>query len=329
MEHAPLRPVPSRAAGPIDPAAAARELAAALPDLTEVQARALALVAVAAVPRADAAVALGIDERALSDNLATARKELRRSVTTLPGSGWCERAERLISDRLDGSLGDTDSRRLDVHLRNCPRCVEHERRLVQATDGWVATLAPRPPLMQPPPEPAEPLTEVPSQPPAEEPTTDEPAPPQPAPGEQPPVEVPPAEVPPVEVPPVEDAPAGERPGAPVGEPPVGKASAETPPTEVPPVEEPPIEEPVEEPPLEEPPVEEPPVEEPPAADAGLAAGLRPAPADVAAAAEVLVAVRTRRQVAAAITWNALVVLAVLLALVTIGFTVAGILGAEL
>jgi anti-sigma factor RsiW len=297
MEHAPLRPVPSRAAGPIDPAAAARELTAALPYLSEVEARALALVAVAAVPRADAAVALGIDEGALSVTLAAARKELRRTVATLPGSGWCERAERLISDRLDGSLGDTDSRRLDAHLRNCPRCVEHERRLVQATDAWVSTLAPGPALMQPPPEPAEPLTEVPSQPPAEEPTTDEPAPPQPAPGEQPPVEVPPAE----------DAPTGE-------------LAAETPPTEFPPVEEPPVEEPV-----EEPPVEEPPVEEPPAADADLGA----APADVAAAAEVLVAVRTRRQVAAAITWNALVVLAVLLALVTIGFTVAGILGAEL
>jgi hypothetical protein len=297
MEHAPLRPVPSRAAGPIDPAAAARELAAALPYLSEVEARALALVAVAAVPRADAVVALGVDERTLSDALVNGRKELRRTVMTLPGSGWCERAERLISDRLDGSLSDNDSRRLDAHLRNCPRCVEHERRLVQATDAWVSTLAPSPALMQPPPQPAEPLTEVPSQPPAEEPTTDEPAPPQPAPGEQPPVEVPPAE----------DAPTGE-------------LSAETPPTEVPPVEEPPVEEPAEEPPVEEPPVEEPPAA---ATDPG------PAPADVAAAAEVLVAVRTRRQVAAAITWNVLVVLAVLLALVTIGFTVAGILGAEL
>ena len=302
MEHAPLRPVPSRAAGPIDPVAAARELAAALPDLSEVEARALALVAMAAMPRADAVEALGVDERTLSDALATGRKELRRTVATLPGSGWCERAERLISDRLDGPLGANDSRRLDAHLRNCPRCVEHERRLVQATDTWVSNLAPGPALMQPPPQPAEPLTEVPSQPPAEEPTTDDPAPPQPAPGEQPPVEVPPAE----------DAPAGQ-------------ASAETPPTEVPPVEEPPVEEPPVEEPVEEPPVEEPPVEEPPAA----AAALPRAPADVAAAAEVLVAVRTRRQVAAAITWNALVVLAVLLALVTIGLTVAGILGAEL
>src|ERR687897_824857 len=251
MEHAPLRPVPSRAAGPIDPVAAARELAAALPYLSEVEARALALVAMAAMPRADAVEALGVDERTLSDALATGRKELRRTVATLPGSGWRERAERLISDRLDGPLGANGSRRLDAHLRNCPRCVEHERRLVQATDTWVSNLAPGPALMQPPPQPAEPLTEVPSQPPAEE--------------------------------------------RPVKEP------------------------------VEEPPVEEPRVEEPPAA----AAALPRAPADVAAAAEVLVAVRTRRQVAAAITWNALVVLAVLLALVTIGFTVAGILGAEL
>ena len=53
----------------------------------------------------------------------------------LPGSGWCERAERLISDRLDGALDTRDEARLDVHLRNCPRCVEHERRLVQATDA--------------------------------------------------------------------------------------------------------------------------------------------------------------------------------------------------
>ena len=104
MEHAPLRPVPSRAAGPIDPAVAARELAAALPYLSEIEARALALVAVAAMPRADAVVALSVDERTLSDALASGRKELRRTVATLPGSGWCERAERLLSDELDGAL---------------------------------------------------------------------------------------------------------------------------------------------------------------------------------------------------------------------------------
>ena len=55
------------------------------------------------------------------------------------GSGWCERAERLISDRIDGALAERDAPRLEVHLRNCPRCVEHERRLVQATDALVAS----------------------------------------------------------------------------------------------------------------------------------------------------------------------------------------------
>src|ERR687897_127246 len=117
MEHAPLRPVPSRAAGPIDPVAAARELAAALPYLSEVEARALALVAMAAMPRADAVEALGVDERTLSDALATGRKELRRTVATLPGSGWCERAERLISDRLDGPPGANGSPRPDAPPR--------------------------------------------------------------------------------------------------------------------------------------------------------------------------------------------------------------------
>ena len=80
--------------------------------------------------------------------LARARKELRRSLWPLPGSGWCERAERLVSDRLDGPLDDVGAARLGVHLRNCPRCVDHERRLVQAIDGLVAGLAgePEPPV---------------------------------------------------------------------------------------------------------------------------------------------------------------------------------------
>ena len=44
-----------------------------------------------------------------------------------------------MSDRLDGELGD--SRLLDVHLANCERCVEHERRVVQAQDALVASFA--------------------------------------------------------------------------------------------------------------------------------------------------------------------------------------------
>jgi hypothetical protein len=147
MERAPLRPVPARPAGPVDPAAAIREVGAVLPALRPLEARAFALVALADRPRPQVAEVLGIDEQELGPLLAAARKELRQTITPLAGSGWCERAEGLISDRLDGALPERDARRLDVHLRNCPRCVEHERRLVQATDALlagVAPIAPRP-----------------------------------------------------------------------------------------------------------------------------------------------------------------------------------------
>src|SRR5688572_24647886 len=134
MEHAPLRPVPARPAGPIDPAAALREVSSWLPALSPVAGRALALVVLGERPRADVASALDVSEAELAELLAEARKELRQTIVMLGGSGWCERAEGLISDRLDGALADRDIHRLDVHLRNCTRCVEHERRLVQATD---------------------------------------------------------------------------------------------------------------------------------------------------------------------------------------------------
>ena len=155
MERAPLRPVPARPAGPVDPAAAIREVTAVLPTLAPLEARALALVALADRPRPQVADLLGIEEQQLGAVLAAARKELRQTITPLSGSGWCERAEGLISDRLDGAVLDRDARRLDVHLRNCPRCVEHERRLVQATDALLAGVAPlaaRPdrPARQPP-----------------------------------------------------------------------------------------------------------------------------------------------------------------------------------
>jgi Putative zinc-finger len=144
MERAPLRPVPARPAGPVDPAAAVREVSAALPALEPLEVRALALVALADRPRAEVAGLLDIEEEELGVLLAADRKELRQTLSPLSGSGWCERAEGLISDRLDGAVGERDGRRLDVHLRNCPRCVEHERRLVQATDALVAGVAPAP-----------------------------------------------------------------------------------------------------------------------------------------------------------------------------------------
>jgi hypothetical protein len=245
MERAPLRPVPARPAGPVDPAAAVREVVAALPALAPVEARALALVALADRPRPQVAGVLGIEEQELGVLLAAARKELRQTITPLGGSGWCERAEGLISDRLDGVVLERDARRLDVHLRNCPRCVEHERRLVQATDALLAGVAP----------------------------------PAPRRGDaMPPTALVPLGGDVVE----EDEPAAPAPGA---------SAAPGPPASAAP---------------------------------GPAAGDQ-----IAAAAEVLVTTRTRRQLAAAVTWNAMAAIALILTIASIALIVAGILGAHL
>jgi Putative zinc-finger len=128
-------------------------VAAVLPQLGERERVALALAGMAGAPRPQVAARLGIGAVELAEVLAAARKQLRRTLSPLPGSGWCERAERLISDRIDGALADADAPRLDAHQRNCPRCVEHERKLVQATDGLMAGAAPQPtaPVVAPPP----------------------------------------------------------------------------------------------------------------------------------------------------------------------------------
>ena len=89
MEHAPLRPVPGRPSGPIPDAAAVTMVATALPGLDERERTALALVALAGTARPAVAQRLGIDEAELSRSLARARKELRKTVAALPGSGWC------------------------------------------------------------------------------------------------------------------------------------------------------------------------------------------------------------------------------------------------
>jgi anti-sigma factor RsiW len=72
---------------------------------------------------------------------------------------------------MDGVLENGGAARLDVHLRNCPRCVDHERRLIQAQNALVAEFG-----REPAPGEAAELTLVPpaAAPPAEvpEPTTD-------------------------------------------------------------------------------------------------------------------------------------------------------------
>ena len=126
------------------PADALGHVAQELPGLDPAASAAFALVALVGRPRpelldapdADAAADLSRDE--LAEALARARKTLRRKLHPLPGNGWCERAERMISDRLDDALEDPGPARLEVHLANCDRCVEHERRLGQAQDALVA-----------------------------------------------------------------------------------------------------------------------------------------------------------------------------------------------
>jgi hypothetical protein len=109
----------------------------ALPDLDEDAARALSLIEIAGRTRDQAGDETGIAQDALATALYRARKALRRSIFPLSASGWCERAERLLSDRIDGVLVPPGPARLDVHLRNCERCVDHERRLSQARERLV------------------------------------------------------------------------------------------------------------------------------------------------------------------------------------------------
>jgi hypothetical protein len=155
MERATLRPVPSRPPGPVDPDLAAEHVSAELPGLDEEAAAALALVALVGRSRDDVAVERALAPDELSDILRRARKELRRSLAPLGGSGWCERAEGLISDRIDDALEPPGPARLDAHLRNCSRCVEHERRLTPATDALVASFVERHGEPQPETAPAQ------------------------------------------------------------------------------------------------------------------------------------------------------------------------------
>ena len=152
-----LRPVPARPPGPVDPAEALAFVASALPALDASAQNAFALVVLGGKPRSSVPE-LSAEEVSIA--LARSRKQVRRAACQLSGSGWCERAERLISDRLDDCLDD--SRLLDVHLENCERCVEHERRLVTAQNALVTSFvsappeagASEPPALRVAPEPA-------------------------------------------------------------------------------------------------------------------------------------------------------------------------------
>jgi hypothetical protein len=213
MERASLRPVPQRPSGPVDPAEALTHVEGALPGLDDPARRALALVDLVGRSRPEVSAETGVSEADLAEALARARKALRRAAAPLPGSGWCERAERLLSDELDGALADPGPRRLAVHLANCDRCVEHERRLWQARDQLVVTFdAARAP------EPAPEVADEPDHEPVEMPDpelrlVEVPAPEVPAPAEPEPAEPEPAEPEPAEPEPVEPVPAAAESGA--------------------------------------------------------------------------------------------------------------------
>src|SRR3954465_7828754 len=136
VEQATLRPVPLRPVGPVDPSEALAHVLRALPDLSEDAARALSLIEIAGRTRDKAVEEMELSAGLLAALLYDARKALRRSIFPLSASGWCERAERLLSDRIDGVVPPRPAR-LDVHLRNCERCVDHERRLAQAREKLV------------------------------------------------------------------------------------------------------------------------------------------------------------------------------------------------
>jgi hypothetical protein len=143
---------------------------AALPDLDAVPRRGLALT-LAGVPRAGVASELGLAGAELSAVLAAARKSLRRTRAELQSAGRCERAERVLSDRLDGATAVMDERFLDAHLARCARCRTHDRELTAALEELRAELAAQAtPIEEPPRAHLRVVPPAPLLPPAPEPT---------------------------------------------------------------------------------------------------------------------------------------------------------------
>jgi hypothetical protein len=199
----------------MDPArhAAARDRAErhvfdALPELDAVPRRALALATLADVSRAGIASEIGLAGPELSSALTGARKALRRTRAELGSGGRCERAERALSDRLDGALSSADERFLEAHLARCARCRTHDTELAAALAELRAGFAEPEPVAPAPapadePKPAARLRVVPPAPllpQAPEPAALEPAP-------EPPAVIEPAPEPPAVIEPAAEPPA--------------------------------------------------------------------------------------------------------------------------
>jgi hypothetical protein len=124
-----------------------------LPDLAAVERRVLALLELADADRAAAAAETGLDETALRFAAKRARKALRRTGAPLSAGARCERAELMVSDRLDAPLRREDRKWLEIHLARCPRCEEHATLLAAARTDLRATFVAEPPQLPPAPEP--------------------------------------------------------------------------------------------------------------------------------------------------------------------------------
>lgn len=124
-----------------------------VPELPAIERRVLALLDLADAGRAAAAADTGLDDTALRFAAKRARKALRRTGAPLAAGARCERAELMLSDRLDAPLRHTDRRWLDIHLARCPRCAEHETLLAAAREDLRATFLAEPPALPPAPEP--------------------------------------------------------------------------------------------------------------------------------------------------------------------------------
>lgn len=136
---------------------AERHVFALLPELGAVERRVLALLELTEAGRAAAAADTGLDETALRFAAKRARKALRRGSAPLSAGARCERAELLLSDRLDAPLARQERKWLEIHQARCPRCAEHATRLATAREELRASFVAEPPpapAPAPPPAPA-------------------------------------------------------------------------------------------------------------------------------------------------------------------------------
>ncbi|MFL5846569.1 MAG: zf-HC2 domain-containing protein [Solirubrobacteraceae bacterium] len=132
---------------------AERHVFGLLPDLPAIERRVLALLELADADRASAAVETGLDDTALRFAAKRARKALRRDTAPLAAGARCERAELLLSDRLDAPLARQERKWLEIHLARCPRCEQHETLLATARADLLATFLAEPPALPPAPQP--------------------------------------------------------------------------------------------------------------------------------------------------------------------------------